>query len=79
MNGVIKKFTNTYKFCSNDINKFILLLWKVIDPYENIDSFERFNETALQNRKGFFKVNYNWKILLMKIIYMLRNYFKNLN
>ena len=26
MNGVIKKFTNTYKFCSNNINKFILLL-----------------------------------------------------
>ena len=26
MAGLIKKFSNTYKFCNNDINKFILLL-----------------------------------------------------
>ena len=26
INGLIKKFPNTYTFCNNDINKFILLL-----------------------------------------------------
>ena len=25
INGLIKRFSNTYKFCNNDINKFILL------------------------------------------------------
>ena len=29
MNGLINKFSNTYKFCNNDINKFILLIKKV--------------------------------------------------
>ena len=28
INGLIKKFLNTHKFCNNDINKFILLLKK---------------------------------------------------
>ena len=28
INGLIKEFPNTYKFCNNDINKFILLLRK---------------------------------------------------
>ena len=26
INGLIKKFPNTYKFCNNDFTKFILLL-----------------------------------------------------
>ena len=30
INGLIKKFPNTYKFCNNDINKFILTLRKVL-------------------------------------------------
>ena len=30
INELIKKFSNTYKFCNNDINKFILLLKKVL-------------------------------------------------
>ena len=28
-----KKFNNTFKFSNNDINKFILLLRKGVDPY----------------------------------------------
>ena len=28
INGLIKKFSNTYKFCNGDINKFVLLLKK---------------------------------------------------
>ena len=43
INGLIKKFPNTYKFCDNDINKFILLLRKGVYPYKYMDSWERFN------------------------------------
>ena len=57
INELIKNFSNTYKFCNNDINKFILLLKKGAYPYEYMDSWERFNETALPNEKAFI-VNY---------------------
>ena len=33
-----KKSKNTYSFCNNDLNKFILLLRKGIYPYEYMDS-----------------------------------------
>ena len=45
--GLIKRFANIYGFCNGDINKFILLLRKVVYPYEYMDSRERFNETSL--------------------------------
>ena len=32
INGLIKKFSNTYEFCNGDINKFILLLRKGVYP-----------------------------------------------
>ena len=54
INGLIKKFPNTYKFCNNDINKFILLLRKGGYPYEYMDSWGRFNETTLTNKKAFY-------------------------
>ena len=54
INGLIKKFPNTYKFCNNDINKFILLLRKGVYPYEYMDSWGRFNETTLTNKKAFY-------------------------
>ena len=66
INGLIKKFRNTYKFCNNDINKFILLLKKRVYPYEYTDSWERFNKTTLPNKK-VFTVSYILKILLMKL------------
>ena len=37
LNGLIKNFWNTYKYCNNDINKFIMLLRKVVYPYEYMD------------------------------------------
>ena len=49
INGLIKKFPNTRKYCNNDINKFTLLLRKGIYPCEYMDSWERFNETTLLN------------------------------
>ena len=35
-----KRFKNTFKFCTSDINKFILLLSKVVYPYEYMDKWK---------------------------------------
>ena len=53
-NGLIKKVPNAYKFCNNDISKFILLLRKGVYPYEYMDRWKRFNETTLSNKKTFY-------------------------
>ena len=50
----MKKLKNTYSFCNNDFNKFILLLRKGVYPYEYIDNWERFNETSLPSKKEFY-------------------------
>ena len=54
INGLIKKFPNTYQFCKDDLNKFVLLLRKGIYPYEDMDSWEKFNETSLPDKKDFY-------------------------
>ena len=33
---LIKRFASTYKFCNNDLNKFVMLLRKGVYPYESI-------------------------------------------
>ena len=53
--NLIKKFKNTYSFCNNDLNKFILLLRKGVYPYEYMDSCEKFNETSLPSKKKFYR------------------------
>ena len=53
INELIKKFPKTYRFCNRDINKFILLLRKDVYPFEYMDSWERFIETTLPNKKAF--------------------------
>ena len=50
----IKTFANTYSFCDNDLNKFILLLRKGVYPHEYMDNWERFNETSLPNKESFY-------------------------
>ena len=50
----MKKIKNTYSFCNNDLNKFILLLRKGVYPYEHMDSCERFNERLLPSKKEFY-------------------------
>ena len=45
INGLIKKFPSIYKFYNGDINKFVLLLRKVVYPYEQMDIWEGFDET----------------------------------
>ena len=53
-NELIKRFTNIYEFCNEDINQFILLLRKGVYPYEYMDSWERFYETSLPDKEAFY-------------------------
>ena len=43
-----------YEFCNQDINKFILLLREDVYPYEYMESWERFYETSLPDKKAFY-------------------------
>ena len=49
-----ENFTNTYRLCNKDLNKFVLLLRKDIYPYEYMDSWEKFNEERLPPKKEFY-------------------------
>ena len=53
--GSIKKHPSLYQFCKGDINKFVLLLRKNVYPYEYMDSWERFEETLLLDKKRFLQ------------------------
>ena len=50
---LIERFASIYEFCYTDTNKFILLLRKGVYSYEYIDSWERFDDAALPNKKEF--------------------------
>ena len=39
---LIERLANTYKFCNNELNKFIMLLRKGVYPYEYIDGWDKF-------------------------------------
>ena len=55
INGLIKKFPNIYQFCNGHTNKFVLLLRKCPYPYEYMNSWERFDETSLPDKKSFLQ------------------------
>ena len=55
INGLIKKFPNIYQFCNGHTNKFVLLLRKGPYPYEYMNSWERFDETSLPDKKSFLQ------------------------
>ena len=42
--SLIGKFPNTYQLYNKDLNKFVLLLWIGVYPYEYMDSWNKFNE-----------------------------------
>ena len=50
---LIKKFSSIYQFFNNDLNKFILLLRKGVYPYEDMDSWEKFDEITLPPKEVF--------------------------
>ena len=52
--ALIGKFYNTYQLCNKDLNKFALLLRKVIYPYEYMDSWKRFTEESLPDKEYFY-------------------------
>ena len=49
-----KKLKNTYRFCNEDIDKFMLLLRKGIYPYEYMDDWSRFDEERLPDKSDFY-------------------------
>ena len=49
-----KRFLNTRKFSNYDINKFILLLRKVVYPYEYMDDREKINSASLSEKEDFY-------------------------
>ena len=51
---LIKRFASTYKFCNNDLNKFVLLLRKGVYPYEYADTWEKFSEISLPSKEDFY-------------------------
>ena len=58
INGLIKKFPNIHQFCNGDINKFVSLFRKGVYPCEYMDSWERFDETSLPDKKAFYSELY---------------------
>ena len=43
-----------YEFSNHDINKFILLLQNIFDPYENMDDWEKFIVSLLSEKQDFY-------------------------
>ena len=50
----MKAFQAYYQFCNGDINKCVMLLRKSVFPYEYVDSWEKFNGTALPPKTDFY-------------------------
>ena len=51
---LIERFASTYKFCNNDLNKFVMLLRKCVYPYEYMDGWDKFNETSIPGKESFY-------------------------
>ena len=53
-NKLIENSPSIYKFCNGNLNKFVTLLRKGVFPYEYMDRWEKFDETALPPKKNFY-------------------------
>ena len=51
---LIKKFSSIYQFYNGDLSKFVLLLRKRVYPYEDMDSWEKFDETTIPPKETFY-------------------------
>ena len=49
-----ERFFNIYKFSNHDNNRFTLLLWKGVYPYEYMDDWEKFNEKSFPEKEDFY-------------------------
>ena len=54
LNKLIESFPSIYQFCNENLNKSVMLLRKGVCPYEYMDSWGKFNETALPPKKSFY-------------------------
>ena len=52
--NLAQRFGNTNKLCDRDIKNFCLILLKGVYPYEYMDSWQRFYETSLPNKKKIY-------------------------
>ena len=52
--GLIRKFSSVYQFCNDDLNKVVLLLRKGFYPYEDMDNWEKFDETTIPPKEAFY-------------------------
>ena len=51
---LVERLANTYKFCDNDLNRFIMLLRKCVYPYEYMDGWDKFNEKIIPGKELFY-------------------------
>ena len=51
---LVERSANDYKFCDNDLDKFIMLLRKGVYPYEYIDGWDKFNEKIIPSKESFY-------------------------
>ena len=49
-----ERFFNADKFSNHNNNRFILLLWKGVHPYEYMNDWEKFNETSIPEKEDFY-------------------------
>ena len=70
------KIHYTRKFSNND-NKFILLLRKIVYLQKYMDEWEKFNETSLPEKEEFYS-NLIWRILQIQITCMQKEFVKDL-
>ena len=75
---LINRYSSTYEFCNEGINKFILLLRKGVYPYEYMDSWKRFDETSLPDKEAFYS-SINMEHITDVDHRHANNVFKNLN
>ena len=54
INELIEEFPGVYQFCNGNLNKFVLLLRKDVYPYEDMDSWEKFDETTIPPKETFY-------------------------
>ena len=75
---LIERFANTYRFCDNDLDKFIMLLRKGVYPYEYIDQWDKFNEKIISG-KGSCYSNLTLENISETDYVHANNVFKNFN
>ena len=51
---LIREFPSIYEFYNGDLNKFFLLLRKSVYPYEDMHSWEKFDETTMPPTEAFY-------------------------